>query len=304
MEMYEHAVKPFVFSFSNHDQNQEENITFGDKSNRKCMFCGKTTEETTFKKDAHVIPAGLGNRILFNYDECDICNEHYFSNHENELANFLMLDRIFIGARKRNGMPKYKPVSKGDSAIQHLNDSRTVHIQINDLEGKFELIPDLENKKVTYKINNPPTYRAADICKALTHMIWPFLSADKREQLKHIPSWLLDEEDIFPLYLDTVIVPGNGYSKGILEYWESTNKDSLYPVMVRFTFGKKILSFYIPSILQPQSPPTRQEGYIQIPETQKSLMARGDEIVNNERRQLDHITYTFGFQRINEIKYD
>ncbi|OTX98541.1 hypothetical protein BK729_13320 [Bacillus thuringiensis serovar wratislaviensis] len=261
MEIYELATKPFLYSFSNHDQNQEENIFFGDKTNRKCMYCGKTKRETTFKKDAHVIPASLGNRILFNYNECDRCNEHHFSNHENELANFLMLDRIFIGARKRNGMPKYKPISKGDSSIQHLDDSNTVHIQINDLEGRFEIIPDLENKKVTYKINDPLKYRATDICKALTHMICPFLSAEKREQLKHIPSWVLGEEDIFPLYLDTAFVPGNGYSKGILEYWESTNKDSLYPVMVRFTFRLKILSFYIPSTLQAQLPPTRQEGY-------------------------------------------
>ncbi|HDR7799671.1 HNH endonuclease [Bacillus thuringiensis] len=302
MDMYELAVDPFLYSFSNQDQNQEENITFGDKSNRKCMYCGKTKGETTFKKDAHVIPAGLGNRVLFNYDECDTCNEHYFSNHENELANFLMLDRIFIGARKRNGMPKYKPSSKGNSAIQHSPDSHTVHIQMNDLEGKFEIIQDLENKKATYKINNPLKYRAADICKALTHMIWPFLSVEKREQLKHIPNWLLGKEDIFPLYLETVFVPGNGYRKGILEYWESTNEDSLYPVMVRFTFGLSILSFYIPSTLQVQSLPIRHGGYWQIKEYTAGVKIKGLKILNNGHVQLNHLTYTLNFQSIDEIK--
>lgn len=304
MEIYELAAMPFLYSFSNHDQNQEENITFGDKSNRKCMYCGKTKEETTFKKDAHVIPAGLGNRILFNYDECDICNEHYFSNHENELANFLMLDRIFIGARKRNGMPKYKPSPKGNSVIQHSADSHTVHIQMDDLEGKFEIIQDLENKKITYNINNPPKYRPADICKALTHMIWPFLSVEKREQLKHIPGWLLGKEDIFPLYLETVFVPGNGYNKGILEYWESTNKDSLYPVMVRFTFGLKILSFYIPSTLHVQSLPTTHEEYGQITENRTGVEIKVMKILNDGYIQLDHLTYTLRFQSIDEKKYD
>lgn len=178
-----------------------------------------------------------------------------------------------------------------------------ITLKINDLEGEIEIILDLENKKVTYKINNPLKYRDTDICKALTHMIWPFRSADKREQLKHIPTWLLGEENIFPLYPDRVFVPGNRYGKSILESWESTHKDSLYPVVVRFTFGKKILSFYIPSTLQPQSAPTRREGYIQIPETVTSLMVRVDEIVDNERFQLDHLTYTFGFQSIDEIKY-
>lgn len=55
-----------------------------------------------FKKEADVIPAVLGNRIFFNYDECDICNELHFSLHENELANYLMMDRILIRARKRS----------------------------------------------------------------------------------------------------------------------------------------------------------------------------------------------------------
>lgn len=104
-------LNPFYTHFQIMIRIRKRIFFFGDKTNRQCMYYGKTKRETTFKKDAHVIPAGLGNRILFNYDECDRCNEHHFSNYENEIANFLMLDRIFIGARKRNGMPKYKPIS-------------------------------------------------------------------------------------------------------------------------------------------------------------------------------------------------
>ncbi|HEE9034930.1 TPA: HNH endonuclease [Bacillus cereus] len=302
MENYKLAAKPFIYDFTHQDEGKK--VTFGEKSSRKCMYCGKIRGETTFKKDAHVIPAGLGNRILFNYNECDNCNEHYFGDYENELANFLMLDRIFIGAKKRRGMPKYKPNRKGNTSIEHLDNNNTVHIQIGDLEDKFEITHDTENNTVTYRINTPLKYRPADICKALTHMVWPFLSDEKREQLKHIPSWLLGDEDIFPLYLDSVFVPGNGFAKGILEFWESTNKDSLYPVMVRFTFGLKIISFYIPSSIQTQVPPTRNQDYIFIPENAGELMVDAITINNNEHLQPTHLTYTFRFQSIEEKKND
>ncbi|PEZ83888.1 hypothetical protein CN374_28115 [Bacillus cereus] len=90
MENYKLAAKPFIYDFTH--QDEEKRVIFGEKSSRKCMYCRKIRGETTFKKDAHVIPAGLGNRILFNYNECDTCNEHYFGNYENELAN---INRLF-----------------------------------------------------------------------------------------------------------------------------------------------------------------------------------------------------------------
>lgn len=97
-----------------------------------------------------MVPAALGNRILYNYDECYGCNEHYFGVYENESANYLMLIRIFLGARKRNGLPKYKPDPKGDTSIEHLPNSNTVSIWIDDLQGKFEILTENKNKEIIY----------------------------------------------------------------------------------------------------------------------------------------------------------
>lgn len=296
MENYKLLFEPFTYPVNS---VQEQNkIFFGEKNNRRCIYCGKTKGEVTFKKDAHVVPAALGNRILFNYDECDSCNEHYFGVYENELANYLMLDRIFIGARKRNGLPKYKPNSRGDTSIEHLPNSNTVSIRIDDLEGKFEILNDNKNNEMIYKINNPISYRPADICKTLTHMIWPFLPEKQRGNLDHLPKWLLGDIEIFPLHLDVAFVPGTGYSNVILECWVSSDSESKYPIMVRFTFGTKILSFYVPSSNQISELPNRFIDYIQIPEHIDELKVDGLIINDNTRLKPSHLTYTLKYSDI------
>ena len=289
-------MNPYIYPVSTQANQNIKRHYLGKKTERKCIYCGKSNRETTFKKDAHIIPASLGNRILYNYNECDKCNEDYFSVQENELANFLMLDRIFIGSSKRNGLPKYKPLSKGNSSIEHSPDSRTVNLNLDNIEGKFEINVDEQNKKLTYIVNDPLPYRPVDICKSLVHMIWPFLSADYREKLSYIPNWLEGKVSIFPLFLDVLFVPGNGFSQGILEGWESHDPESKYPIIVRFTFGLKILSFYIPSSLEVHENPPAFQNYLQLPDTMEGLIVERYPINNNNRRTPSNLTYNFSFQ--------
>ncbi|WP_053400346.1 HNH endonuclease [Priestia koreensis] len=297
MEDYELILEPFIYSITQFENKGK--TTLGDKSNRECIYCGKVKGEVTFKKEAHVIPASLGNRTLFNYNECDNCNEHYFGVHENELANYLMLDRVFTGSRKRNGLPTYKPNPKGDTSIRHMTDSNTVAIKIDDIDGRFEIIQNESLNQLTYRINEPLPYRLADICKALTHMVWPFLSLKQRNELKHIPDWLLGKYDIFPLYLDKLFVPGNGYSNVMLECWEHTDPKALYPLLVRFTFGTKILSFYIPKSRNISIPPKRYTDYIQIPD---KVNVTFDPLIikDNQRSYPKDLSFTFKYSSISE----
>jgi hypothetical protein len=303
METYIQIIEPFAFSIRDDITKNQDKIFFGERNNRQCIYCGKTPNEVPFKKEAHVIPASLGNRILYNYNECDICNEKHFSTHENELANYLMLDRIFIGAKKRQGLPKYKPIPKGESSIQHSKDTNTVSMSINELEGKFEIINDVENKQIIYKINDPLPYSPYDICKALSHMIWPFLSEEQRLEFPHISEWMRGETKILPLYLDIATMPGNGLSHVILECWESEKSDSNYPLMVRFTFGTKILSLYIPATSQVTEPPAINYVYPNIPEYLDGKLEVGRfNITGTGRVEREHLTFTMKYQRIDEIK--
>ncbi|WP_404338016.1 HNH endonuclease [Planococcus rifietoensis] len=304
MDDYKPLTDPFIYPVSTSANLNSKRSFLGNKVDRKCIYCGKSEDEVTFEKDAHVIPAGLGNKILFNFEECDICNEEYFSVHENELANFLMLDRIFIGSSKRNGLPKYKPVSNGNSSIKHSADSRKVNIDMDNLEGRFQFEIDEQRKTFTLTINKPLPYRPVDICKALVHMIWPFLSEEYRKEISYIPGWLKGERNVFPLFLEVLFVPGNGFKSGILECWKSDNLKSKYPFIVRFTFGLKILTLYIPSSPSILEDPPHFNNYWQLPENIEDLNGERYRILKNDRLTPENLTYTFNFQSHSVIETD
>lgn len=289
-QLYRLIMDPYLYSLES-----TGNKTFlGNALDKKCIFCGRTHEEVTFKKEAHVIPAALGNRTLFNLNECDRCNEDYFSIHENELANFLMMDRVFIRARKRSGSPKYKP-SKGESFIEGKSGTNQVRLSLLEGEDSF-VIEDFENEnKMVLTLNDSPPYRPVDICKCLTHMGWSFLSEEKRKKIAYVPDWLLGKVEFFPLYLDIAFVPGNGFANVMLELWEPVDEQANYPIAIRFTFGLKILTFYLPSDPGADSPLERNESYFQIPD-EIDINVDGMRILTNVRLKPVNQNYTWRYQ--------
>ena len=64
-------------------------------------------DRRAFSKQAHVVPAGLGNRKLFTLEECDQCNE-FLSSLENDLVNSFSLERVFGLIRPRRGSPRHQ----------------------------------------------------------------------------------------------------------------------------------------------------------------------------------------------------
>lgn len=267
---------------------------------RECIFCKRKEPDVTFKKIAHIIPAALGNRIWFNCNECDQCNEDQFSPQEDDLSNFFMIDRILLGARKRRGFPKYKPNKHGESFMQRREVEGDVLINIDEYEEKFEVNINEVTKQMVLKINNPLPYSYVNICKCITHMGWSFLSNEKREEFAHIPAWLLGEFDFFPLYLDEVFVPGTGYSNVMLEIREAIEPENEYPLMFRFTFASKILTFYLPKNTNVREKSESDLIYIQAADNIEMKLNRL-KIVTDKRIFPEHKTYTMGF-KTSEIK--
>lgn len=290
--MDSHRLISTPFSYQLHGSGQK--VFLGNYQDRICLFCGQKAPNVSFKKEAHVIPAALGNRILFNYHECDFCNEMHFSLHENELANFLMLDRILVRSRKRSGSTKFKPV-KGESFILGKVDTDQVQINLMDGENSFEIIESPDENSFTLKIKDPPPYSFVAICRCLTHMGWTLLPAEKRTSLTYVCDWLLGKVDLLPIYMDIRYSTGNGFAKVILELWEPTEEQSNYPVVIRFTFGFKVLTFYLPKDLDVNEPPKRNFNYIQFPPLDKfSIDALT--LLNDERIKPTDLTYTMQFQ--------
>lgn len=79
------------------------------KQDRMCRFCGGTAAKgARFEKEAHAIPAALGNKYLKLHDECDVCNGHFGDNVEPTLVELLNIQRVFLGIEARGSRPSIK----------------------------------------------------------------------------------------------------------------------------------------------------------------------------------------------------
>lgn len=76
------------------------------KALRTCRFCGGTQASgAKFDKEAHAIPAALGNKYLKLSDECDECNEYFGNTTEPTLVELLNIQRVFLGIQSRGSLP-------------------------------------------------------------------------------------------------------------------------------------------------------------------------------------------------------
>lgn len=78
------------------------------RDKRVCRFCGKKMPETTFNKDAHVVPESIGgSKELLCYEECDNCNEEFGKGIEQNLCRWFDFRRSLYRIRKKSGgIPK------------------------------------------------------------------------------------------------------------------------------------------------------------------------------------------------------
>lgn len=165
-----------TYSISAFDENTKIKIGEPDKSKRVCRFCKKGNDLVSFKKIAHAISEGLGNKKIIGYDECDECNDKFGSGIESELISYLDLFRMFFGIKGKNGIPKlkgknYEIENNGTIEIKHfLQEGEESNESEDDLK-KISL-----NLKSNQKITNQNLYKA--LCKFA-------ISVVKNEDLPH-----------------------------------------------------------------------------------------------------------------------
>lgn len=291
----------YEYAYPVHDeQPAKQFLGLKDKTERVCIFCGRQSQDgATFKKNAHVIPAALGNTSLFNNEECDACNEHIFSIYENDLINYLQLERIFIRGRQRKGIPKYKP-GKSNSYMESVKGSNTVSIIVDEQEKIFEVI-EKENNTLLFRCNNISSYSPLGISKAIFHMGWSVLSNSKRKNFSNFYKWLNNEIDSFPIYLDVAYIPGGGLKNVILEVLEAEDiGDNDYPFIFRLTYGHKILSLYVPKNFEKASFPERLFSYKNIP-ANVEVKCDAYTIISNEKIKPDYLEFTIKYNEIEKF---
>lgn len=166
------------------------------KSERVCRFCKKDASATTFRNLAHLVPALLGNKVLFSGFECDECNS-IFSRYENELANFSGVWHTLSQVQGRGRISKFKDAKKGFHLVSQNNQ---LHLYIEDLKkGGINFNPEKETLEIsTFK----PAFVPRDALKCLIKIAFGFLEEKSLSDYDKTRRWLIGEirDDDVPMH--------------------------------------------------------------------------------------------------------
>ena len=140
--------KKCCFSELAYGQGREKVYVGHDKySERTCRFCGKKSPDVKFKDDnAHAIPDGLGNKLLFCHDECTSCNNRLNNAFEKDFVVYLDIRRAEAGIKGKKKIPTvYGHNYKLDGENKELSVSEYAILEETDstyslkLEGAAEI---------------------------------------------------------------------------------------------------------------------------------------------------------------------
>jgi hypothetical protein len=131
---------------------------------RFCRFCKKDASQTTFRKEAHIFPYGLGNKYLVSDFECDACNE-LFNKYEDSLMNYLGISRTISKTKGRKNVPGF--LSKDIKASEQTIFETHKVIKVESREGPLFEVDSDNQKYITYL---KPPYIPLYVYKSLLKM--------------------------------------------------------------------------------------------------------------------------------------
>ena len=83
-----------------------EKTTLHDSLQYHCRFCGQVKNAEHFKKVAHAVSEGLGNKCIITSYECDECNEQFANYEENEITKLFKFYKTLRGLKGKKGIIK------------------------------------------------------------------------------------------------------------------------------------------------------------------------------------------------------
>jgi len=229
--------------------NETRDKTFLPKDKIKpriCIFCGKNEHETTFKKEAHIIPAALGNRTLFTKIECDNCNQKSGDTIENDFSEYLNAIRVMgrKRSRKKNHIT-YKPGGKTSFMCSEIT-SNIIEIREDEEDEHLKVFYDEPNNRVKIEITPSRPINYVRIAKTLAKMGLLLLTLEDIKANYHIIKWINGEIYYLPTFyrcFSPVNLPNTTLSifklkTGITEY---------EPFFISLYFSNISLFLFLPS---------------------------------------------------------
>lgn len=173
------------------------------KSNRSCRFCG-ASGASSFRKRAHLVPEGLGNKWLLSNSECDQCN-HRFGAFESSLCTSIGPLLTIGGVKGKANKVRQTGLSASGHSIRH----------IRDVEGKrnisFSLVENgqvagssigteisfFQDRRIVFRTPAPKeSFIPRDAYKGLTKIGLGLLPATEMERFSKLRSWIMNPSEV------------------------------------------------------------------------------------------------------------
>lgn len=153
-----------------------------------CRFCEREAGAVTFRKEAHAIPAALGNKNVISKSECDECNRKYGESIEIDLANFLGPLRTIFGIQGRKGVPTFRRRIETSAPIRY-REKNTILMNEEGTDDAVILHPGADGESLACDIEYPP-FELASVGRALARMALFHIRAGKHSSFRHILEWV------------------------------------------------------------------------------------------------------------------
>ena len=161
----------------------------------RCAICLKPKGQVTFKKEAHIIPACLGNGIYFSNEECDACNDRLNNNYDSHFGHMTAPIRGLYQIPNRQGKPKWT-YGGGPSQIKFAPENGLA-IALGKPNDAVKV--QLDDEKHEVRIEGPAIpFQPVKAILSLLHTCWLFFDEANRSKYQDILRILNDELKISP----------------------------------------------------------------------------------------------------------
>lgn len=156
-----------------------------------CRYC-HTNDPKRFRKEAHTLAEGLGNKWVFSLDECDDCNNR-FSRYEGALTASVGALLTLGGVKGKGNSVRQTGRSAGPAYVEHsIHDgSRSLFAMINGLDAQLGRNPRTGAMRFTFPIANE-RFRPVDAYKAVLKIGYALLPDDERAHYERLRCALSD----------------------------------------------------------------------------------------------------------------
>ena len=218
---------------------------------KRCRFCGKGEEETSFDMTPHIIPELLGANTITCGDECDDCNR-LFSKYESHLAIYFRPYLTMIGVKGKKGVPNFQ------SRTENGDESTRTNILFTD-EGKRQILlthlndyrVDEKSKTMSLTFRLPPC-RPLWVYKALVKIGISMMSTDERKYYCEAINWLrnLDSDTVYLPIAFVTILPRKKFGSPFAQLLEAdeifTGEQFVPKNSLLVYFGNIVVQIFFP----------------------------------------------------------